>query len=231
MSLKTALQSAALRLVGRKPTAFAASSALLEAELVDLANEVAQDCAGFHDWRALVRVFDVPADGVLTEFDLPADYLRQVASTRVRDNVNMLGAYGAAASIDDFLSLQGRGGLLHGAWLIMGRKLQFTTAPQASTTLLMSYISKNYAIDDSGATKARFDNDADEFALPERLLTLGVIWRWRENKKLDYTGDQEAFANALEEYSADDGGTQRIVQRSRVFDRAPVAWPWPLGGV
>src|SRR3546814_5464552 len=51
---------------------------------------------------------------------------------------------------------------------------------------------------------------SDTFLLPERLLTLGLVWRWRENKKLDATGDQEAFIKALDEYAAKDKGSRVI---------------------
>src|SRR3546814_14852216 len=67
---------------------------------------------------------------------------------------------------------------------------------------------------------------SDTFLLPERLLTLGLVWRWRENKKLDATGDQEAFIKALDEYAAKDKGSRVIRSRSRL--RLPgthIAWP------
>src|SRR3546814_3845312 len=66
------------------------------------------------------------------------------------------------------------------------------------TCALPIYISKRWARDaGTDGYKAAFTSDSDTFLLPERLLTLGLVWRWRENKKLDATGDQEAFIKEI----------------------------------
>src|SRR3546814_14673647 len=73
---------------------------------------------------------------------------------------------------------------------------------------------------------------SDTFLLPERLLTLGLVWRWRENKNLDATGDQEAFIKALDEYAAKDKGSRVIRSRSRLSLPGPhIDWPYELGGL
>ncbi len=62
------------------------------------------------------------------------------------------------------------------------------------------------------------------------LLTLGLVWRWRENKKLDYGADEATFAKAFAEEAGRDKG-------SRIFKTGPTRWPanvslaypYPLG--
>src|SRR3546814_5064934 len=52
-----------------------------------------------------------------------------------------------------------------------------------------------------------------------RVITLGLVWRWREMKKLNFAGDQEAFTKALDEYASKDAGSKVIRYGGRFFNR------------
>lgn len=233
MTVLAAMQSAAVKLQGRRPDTFfgAAQGNTFELELTDLVNEVAQDILKSHDWQALTKIATLVGDGSTEAFDLPADYDRMLVKSNVVDPVNWVWGYSAAYDINEFLYLKERRfSLIPGIWIIYGGEMQFTPAPAGNAQF--PYISKNIVRDNTTALlKDSFTADSDEFLLPERLLMLGLVWRWRENKKLDYTGDQEAFTKAISEYAAKDRGS-RIIRRDRRW-RIPgtsSAWPWPLGG-
>jgi hypothetical protein len=49
MSFLTAAQSAAIRLIGKKPTTFFSSQNTFELEITDLANEIAADLVKYAD--------------------------------------------------------------------------------------------------------------------------------------------------------------------------------------
>ena len=229
MTVLTALQSAALRLVGRRPQTFFDSSGTLELELTDMVNEVARDIAKYQDWQALVRLQTLNGDSTQTEFELPADYDRIIMGGVMRDGSSWLWGFHHYASLDAFLIAEQSGFTgTPGGWVIYGDRLRFSPAP--TTTARFAYITKNIVKEESTKTKSEFTADTDEFLLPERLLTLGVVWRWRENKKLDATGDQEAFIKALDEYAGKDGGPV-VIRRNAVrgFGNTHLAYPWELG--
>src|SRR3546814_4966915 len=73
MAILTALQSAAIRLIGRKPSTVYGASGTFEMEIADLANEVAQDVAKYQDWQALVRVANITGNGEVEEFALRSE--------------------------------------------------------------------------------------------------------------------------------------------------------------
>lgn len=229
MTVLTALQSAALRLMGQKPSAFFGAAGQLELELTDLANEVAADIAKYQDWQALTKIGTVTGDGTTTSFNLPADYDRMLVNTNVADLTSWFWGYCTFADLNAFLYAEARDfNAAPGGWVIYGNQLRFAPAPTATATF--PYISAYWAIDTSTAPKAAFTADTDAFALPERLLTLGLIWRWRENKKLDASGDQEAFIKALDEYAAKDRGS-RVYRKNarRGIPGTHLAWPYELG--
>lgn len=214
-----ALQSAAIRLLGRKPAVFfgAPSSATFELEITDLANEVAQDICQYQDWQGLTRIATIVGDGGTSAYDLPVDYGRQLLDSDLQQPTNWLWGFGHITNLNDFLALQNRGLAFHpGNWTIYAGQLHFTPAPSGEAQF--PYITANYAVGADATAKPAFDLDTDTFVLPERLLTLGLVWRWREGKKLDATGDQEAFVKALDEYGAKDKGSSilRINGRRRM---------------
>lgn len=230
MTVLQAMQSASQRLVGYKPTTFFGSSEVFENELCDLVNEIATDAAEYRDWQALVRINTITGDGVTEAYSLPADYGRMMIDSEILDGPSWLFGYTHVNDMNQFIFLRERGFQpTPGAWAIFGDKLNFTPAPASAQTATFPYISKNFAR--SGAMdKSFFDNDADTFLLPERLLTLGLVWKWRQNKKFDYTGDDTAYSDALSFYGSKDGGSNVIRRTSRLrFGNVPLSWPWTLG--
>lgn len=230
MAILSALQSAAMLLVGKKPGTFFGATGIFENELCEHVNEVAEDIAKYQDWQALVCVAELTGDGATQLFDLPADYDRQLVSTDIQTGSGWCWGYQRFSDINAFLYEQTRNfGTYPGGWIIYGDKLRFSPAPTQAS--MYPYITKNWARSAGGDAKPAFDSDNDEFLLPERLLKLGLIWRWRENKKLDATGDQDAFVKALDEYAAKDGGSKVLRRSSRMsYPGTHIAWPWPLGG-
>lgn len=229
MAILSAMQSAALMLVGRKPGGFFASTDLFATEIADLVNEVAEDVARYQDWQALQKIATLAGDGVATDFDLPADYGRMLVNTDVQSSVFPLWGFARYDDINEFIRDKALGyRAAPGGWIISGGKIQFNPAPTGVSSY--PYISKYWAMSDTGARKAAFTDDTDSFVLPERLLKLGLVWRWRENKKLDASGDQEAFVKALDEVAVSDGGS-RVYRYNgrRSFPGTRLAWPWQLG--
>lgn len=230
MAILGALQSASLALVGRKPQAFYGSAELFESEIADLANEVAEDIARYQDWQALQGVATLAGDGTTTDFDLPADYARMMKDSTVRPDRSRLWGYFRYPDLNSFLIDQDGGFRgVPGGWVISGDKMRFYPAPKGAA--VFPYVRATWAVAEDGTTKRAFDADTDSFVLPDRLVKLGLIWRWREQKKLDAAGDQEAFVKALDEYATSDAGSRTY--RYRGYSRFPgthPAWPGVLGG-
>lgn len=231
MSVLDAMQSAAVRLIGRRPTVFFSSTGVFEQEIVDLANEVARDCVASEDWQALTKVYNIAGDGVTEDFAFPSDYDRQSLNSDIQNLQDWAWGYEHLTDINDFIFRRARGfEPFPGAWIIYGGQFHFTPAPATGNSASFPYISKNYATSGGGTPQSAFLADSDNFLLSERMLTLGLVWRWRENKKLDYTGDMEAFQKCVDELSTRDKGSQ-IIRRGRGLTGAnfSLAYPWQLG--
>lgn len=235
MTVLSAMQSAAIRLVGYRPSVFFSSSEQFEQELVDLVNEAAKDIVQYQDWQSLISIANFTGDGVIQAFDKPDGYDRMMLTAEVQDLNNWVWGYDKVESVDQFMFLQARGfGPYPGIWSIFNDKFNFYPAPPAGQLAAFPYINKNYAVDTDGVAKPEFTQDDDTFKLTggERLLTLWLVWRWRENKKMDSTGDQENFVKAIDELAAKDRGSKVMRSGSpRVQGRFHLAYPYTLGGV
>lgn len=233
MTILQAMQSASLRLVGYRPQVFFNSSGKFEMEIVDLVNEVAKDICEGNDWQSLTKIQSFVGDGVTDAFPYPEDYKRQLINTNIQDLNNWAWNYQHLTDINQFMFIRARGfQIFPGSWTIYDNKFQFTPPPPVGESASFPYISTHYAMGQSGVSKPEFTEDTDSFVINDanRLLTLGLIWRWRENKKLDYTGDQEAFMDLFDKLAARDAGS-KIIRKGRKFVgvNTTIAYPWSLG--
>lgn len=57
-----------------------------------------------------------------------------------------------------------------------------------------------------GTLTGAFTADDNEFLLDDRLLTLGLIWRWKAQKGLDYSEDLQTYEIALAQAQVRDRG-------------------------
>lgn len=233
MTILAAMQSAAIRLVGYKPSVFFSSSQQFEQEIVDLVNEAAKDICKYNDWQSLISIASFNGDGTTEDFDIPDGYDRMMLTSEVQDLNNWVWGYDNVTSLDTYLWMKQRGfGPYPGVWTIYDNQFHFYPPPADGQNAKFPYISVNYAKNDANVNKPSFTADNDTFRIPdgERLLTLWLIWRWRENKKMDATGDQENFAKAIDELAAKDKGSK--VYRSgtrRTWGNTYLAWPYQLG--
>lgn len=234
MTILSAMQSAAIRLVGHKPAVFFTASEKFELEIADMINLVARDICRYKDWQALTKIYEVPTDGETESFDLPSDYDRQLLVTDIQDLDNWVSGYEHVDNINEFMFRRARGfEATPGAWTIYQNKLHFFPAPALDNSAAFPYISNQYALGQESGPKSEFTDDMDSFVIRggEEILTLGLVWRWRENKKEDYTGDQEAFILALDQIAAKDKGSQVHRSGRSAFRglNTHIAWPFELG--
>ena len=231
MTFLSAAQSAAVRLIGRRPTTFFSSTSQFEIEIVDLANEVAADIVKRKDWRKLTKLKEMVGDGVTTGFDLPSDYDHLPTGMQVSVKEWTAWRYRAAADLNEWLDyVNGEPMVSPGAWIILEEQMQFQPAVDSGQTAQYYYISNNIVRDENNVAKSSFTADSDRMIYDERLLTLGLLWRWRAQKRLEYSEDLANFENLLQEVAGEDKGASILFSRSGRWPfNSSQAYPFSLG--
>lgn len=193
------------------PTVVMTSNVREHVELKALANEMAERIGKAHEWQALKVIATYTGDGVIEDFDLPADYDRMLKKAKVWSST-ITQPLSHVADSDDWLGLDVQNiDLVFGAWTIYGNQIHIKTALANGATAKHWYMSNLVVSPDAGADKAAFSADDDTFRLSARLLKLGMIWQWKANKGLAYGEDMATYEELKEKLISDDKGARRIV--------------------
>lgn len=208
-----------------QPTSLFSTTDPFSLEMADLANEVAISIAKGHDWQALTKLATITGDAINIAFPLPTDYDRMLIKGKLHSLKFRTATFTPARDLDDWLYLNDY--LTTGTpgnWVILGGQMQIFPTMAATETARFYYIS-NVIVNATGVGQTAFLSDTDTFVLPERLLTLGLIWRWRAMKRTEYSEDLQNFEIALsEEINRDKGSHVITVGRQRLIG-VPMAWP------
>lgn len=77
---------------------------------------------------------------------------------------------------------------------ILDNNLRFIPAPTAGMTIAFEYASKNWCQNSAGtATYESWNADTDTAKINEDMLMLGLIWRYKKAKELDYGEDMITY--------------------------------------
>ena len=102
-----------------------------------------------------------------------------------------------------------------GKWIITGGQFGVYPPMPVGETARFYYISNLVVAPDTGANKTAFTADSDTFRLSEKLLRLGIVWRWRANKRQEYSEDMQNFEIAVAEEIGKDKGTRILTVGQR----------------
>lgn len=201
------------------------------AELLAFANETASDLVDGYDWRVLTFRTTVVGTGAATSFTFPQDYDRLPEDPKIYKVGTQL-PMNHVDELDTWLDYELRQlNLVNGRWIILGGRLNISPTLAATESASYYYIGNWYA-SNGGTPKAQFDADADVSILPDRLIKLGTIWRWRASKGLDYAEQMRTSEMANERAYAQQKGQKIIaVGRARVASgMAEIAFPGVIDG-
>jgi hypothetical protein len=195
--------------------------------LLALAQEEGEELAREHEWQALKVDYTVATLGAEAQTALPADFERFTAKAELWNRTTQQKYTGPTDDTEwGRIKALAMVPMLSGWWRLIGGVLQITPAPTAGQTLAFPYMSKNFVRSNTGTAKAAFTADTDTTVFPERVIRLGIIWRWKEARGLAYAEDLETYERAKEKAAGNDRGRAAlVVGRRRLSGDIPTAYP------
>ena len=189
----------------------------------DFWRECIDDLLDRVDWPSPIGVqYTLTGTGAAT-YNLPADFRRLqrnpysvydvqldapgVPVSTDGDWVELLDS--GIAGADRFYRIKG----YDGAWTI-----ELESPPD--TDLTLCYVSKNWMATAGGTVGATLTAADDVLLLPDRLVEVGTIWRWRERRGLPFQDKYNEFNLLLARYHNDVRG-RRVTRFTR---GKPVRW-------
>jgi hypothetical protein len=194
------------------PSSVVSSNNETPKRMLRLINEEGRSLAREHDWSNLKTIETFATHLTDTEqtnqppsdFDRfsPSTYLWDVAKRRpligiVSTNAWMRQVIDSVSSADRY-------------WIMLNNKINISPVSGTADTIMYAYQTKNWVRPVSGSDKEAFTLDTDTSLLPDELLKLGLIWRWKQAIGTDYSEDIATYGRQKEMSIAADRGVGEI---------------------
>ncbi len=105
--------------------------------------------------------------------------------------------------------------------------IEFYRNLEAGAKVVVSYVSNKWAQNEDGISRSAWLGDTDIPLLPEMLLKLGVIWRFRRHKGLPHADYLAEYETRLSRAINDARGVRRINMGGGVDEGHPMRVPVP----
>lgn len=220
MTLATMCQSAARQLNVGVPTAFVSNTADDTAGLLlRLASEEGFSLMRRCPWQVLQaeQTFTTVAADEQTNA-LPTDYDRMIPETMFNRGTRRR----VAGPLSPDQWQQAKATLVtyvNPTFRIRGDAILMSPNPPEGETIAYEYISKNFCKSAAGVTQADWAADSDVGRLDEGLMTLGLIWRFKQVKGLAYAEDLAMYERRVTDAEMRDGVKPRITADMGCLDR------------
>ncbi len=219
MTLATMCQSAARQLNVGVPTAFVSSTDETAGLLLRLATEEGTALMRRYPWQVLQteKTFTTVAADEQTNA-LPADYDRMIPETMFNRGTRRR----VAGPLSPEEWQQTKATLVtyvNPTFRIRGDAVLMSPNPPAGETVAYEYISKHFCKSAGGTTQADWVADSDLGRLDEGLMTLGLVWRFKQVKGLAYAEDLALYERRVTDAEMRDGVKPRITADMGCHDR------------
>jgi len=202
-------------------------------EMLRNANEMAQRIAyDTRDWTVLKNITDgvCIGDGAATSFPLPANFKRMLLTTDVWRSDNTQQPMRFEPDTNEWVRRRNANEIdAWGEWTMLGGRIHIFPAMGVGVQATFVYLEKNPIALDSGGFGDRFMNDADTFRIDERILKLGMIANWKQQKGSPYAEDMGTYSDALANIMGHDQPAPIIIGRMPISNYARVSGSWPAG--
>jgi len=181
------------------PSLVASSNEETPRRMLRLLNKAGQQLIKDHDWSVLMDVETfTPTATQIQSSHPPADFDRFTSQTPMWDINNKRPMVGPL-SIDKWLRVVVESTQqIDKFWAYINSQVNILPVPATTDSFVYSYQSKNWVLSSAAAPKAAFTADDDTPRLSAELLTLELVWRWKQSIGLDY-GEDMATCNRLKE--------------------------------
>lgn len=196
------------------------------AKFLAFAQTEADITASDFNWRNLNIALTLTGDGTTTLFALPADFERMLQGQALYSTKYPSIPLQGPISSQDLLALKALPITpTRPVWRLIGGTLEIWPALANLEVVNGEYRSTNPIVSGDGLTrKPRWTNDSDYTLFPEIILRLGMIWRWKASKGLDYGEDFKTYQMERDKKAGHEAGG-KIVRMTNTYDIGSEQWP------
>lgn len=232
MTLLTVVQNAMTQVGLTPPSVVYASTDEIVRQMKAFVMVEGRKLVDDHDWRQLLTASTFTCGAAVEQSAaLPSDFLRMSNGVQMWNESNDFAIVGPV-NADEYNDLIVRSvSSLPQYWRLFGSKLHIIH-PVSGNTIRFEYITNKWILQAAVTAGTSLTADTDTFRVPENILELGVGWRFKKAKGLDYAEDMRNYELALAAAKMQDVGGRRIITTGREEMRArPRTWPGTITAV
>lgn len=226
MSILTATQDAMVLCGQPQPSSVVSNTDPTVLKFLAFAQIEAEETGSEYNWRNLNIAMTMTGDGTTTQFALPSDFERILQGQPLWSNKTPTIPLQGPISSQDLLALKAFPVTpIVPVWRLIGGQIEFYPALASGEIVNGEYRSYNPIVSGDGVTrKARWSNDSDYTLFPEIILKLGLIWRWKQSKGLDYAEDFRSYSMERDKKAGHEAGA-KIVRMTNTWNVGSNQWP------
>lgn len=210
MSLLTLLNEAQDLLSLPRSTVAVSSTDLNVRQLVSIANQEGRELARRYSWSALVTEKTFTSIAATTQTSsIPSDF-DHIVNHSMFNRTQKRRVTGPLSSQEWQAQKALSASLLTDSFKIRAGAIDIIPTPEAGDTYAYEYISKNWCETSGGTGQAAWAADTDVGVLDETLMVLGVIWRFRKARGLDYAEEFNTYEKEVDQAIMRDGGKRDL---------------------
>jgi hypothetical protein len=222
MTLLTIVQDAADRLGLTRPSTVVTSTDPLVITLLGLAQEEGKALYDRHTWQAFQTEHTFSTADGTSSYALPSGFDAIIKNT-VFNRTRRRQMYGDLSPSQWQRTQASLVTQVNPAFRIRNSLFYISPTPTAIETVAYEYITNNWCASSGGTPQARWAADTDTGVLNEELTTLGIIWRFKSAKSLDYAEAMNDYEIAVNKAISKDGARVTIDTACYEYDRVPYA--------
>jgi hypothetical protein len=233
MALLNIVQGVALRCNIAVPASAIGNSSLTVQQVVAFVQDAQDDATERWTWRNLKRpVSTFTGDGATVLFNMPSDYSVLSPSDTLTSSVYPTLVLSGPINEDDLLRLKALPFTpIPSVWRLIGQysgqlQIEFFPAPALAEVISFVYGSFQSVTTSGGSPYAngQYQADTDLSLIPERVIRLGAIYRWKKSKGLAYQEEFTEYERCFD-LRAGQEITEREVRMSVEPLRGEEWWP------
>lgn len=223
LSVLQIIQTACKRIGILAPTVALGSSDQQIIQLVSLCEEEGQSLADRHQWEALQveALFTTVASQAQTSLATIAPSFNYIVNDTIWNRTLRRPVYGPTSQQDwqqkKAIQLNGP----FNSFRIIADVINFYPTPAAGQVCAFEYISRNW-INTGTTSSSVFLTDADTPKINDQLIVLGLIWRWKAAKGMDYAEDFAKYETRVMDAMGRDAGKATLNMNGATYDIQPV---------
>jgi hypothetical protein len=222
VTLLSIVQNASDRLGLTRPSSVIASTDQQVLTLLGLAQEEGKDLLKRHTWQALQTEHTFATANGTASYALPSGFDAFIKET-VFNRTRRRRMYGDLTPEQWQETQSSLVTMVNPAFRIRANLFYISPTPTSIETVAYEYLSKNWCQSDALVGQSAWAADTDTGILDEELMTLGLKWRWKKSKGLDYAEDFTSYEIRVAKAILDDGARVRIDTSNSERDRVPRA--------